>query len=51
MISNLVKNNSFNTSIKMITDNNNKQTMELKVDNTVPNDLKTSTSPFKHHSK
>jgi hypothetical protein len=29
MISNLVKNNSFNTSIKMITDNNNKQTIEL----------------------
>jgi len=29
MISNLVKNNSFNTSIKMITDNNNKQTKEL----------------------
>ena len=29
MISNLVKSNSFNTSIKMITDNNNKQTIEL----------------------
>ena len=29
MISNLVKNNSFNKSIKMITDTNNKQTIEL----------------------
>lgn len=29
MITNIVKNNSFNTSIKMITDNNNRQTNEL----------------------
>ena len=40
MLSNLVKNNSFNTSIKMITENNNKQTVELNKFKNMFNEIK-----------
>lgn len=40
MISNLVKNNSFNTSIKMITDNNKIQTIELNKFKNMFSDIK-----------
>lgn len=40
MISTLVKNNTFNTSIKMITDNNKKQTVDLNMFKNMFDDIK-----------